>query len=104
MPETAGCGRVGVETGNGEAMGILREPAPGQLRRDVLAAGAHDPADLRLGQGLAFGHVGARDRECRNLRQEVVRGGCGHCLALLYSLRLCFRLRTYAPVIAASPV
>src|SRR5581483_10937793 len=80
VPETAAGRGVGVVAGDGEAGGVGRRPFPAEMGRHVAARHAESVVDLRLGQLLAVGHVVARDREARHLRQEVVgqRRAVGH--------------------------
>jgi hypothetical protein len=58
VPEPARRGRVGVEDGDHEARSVLREPGPGELRRDV-PAGEGELAR----QPFAVRDVGAGHRE-----------------------------------------
>ena len=67
---------VGVVDGDGEAAGALGEARPGQLRRAVLAAGAHHAADVRHRQRRAVGAGRCwSPRTTGTGRQEVVGAG-----------------------------
>ena len=75
VPEARCRRRVGVVHGDGEAAGLLGEARPAQLRRDVLAARAHDAADLVVGQRLAVGDRLRGQRE-RRAASAGSRRGC----------------------------
>src|SRR6266513_5726164 len=63
MPKAADSRRFGVAHGDHEALRLWWETAPGELRGNVLAAGAKDAADLRHRQLLALPQVVAGQRE-----------------------------------------
>ena len=70
VPEAAGRRGVRVEAGDREALGVVREAGPGQLRRAVASG-----VDLVVLERLAVGHVVAGDGERRDAGQQVVRVG-----------------------------
>ena len=67
MPEAARRRGVGVEAGDGEALGLLGEPGPRQLRGRVA-----ELVDLVVLERLAVGDVVAGDGERRDCGQQVV--------------------------------
>src|SRR5262249_58371019 len=66
VPEAAAGGRVGIEAGDGEALGSLRHVGPAEMRRLVAAAAAKAVIrrqDVVHLEGLALLEAVARERE-----------------------------------------
>jgi putative molybdopterin biosynthesis protein len=73
VPEAGSGRRVGVEAGDGEALGLGRETGPGQRRRYVLPGHAERAIYLSIGHHLAVGDIVATQVERRQWRHEVIR-------------------------------
>lgn len=71
VPVASGCGSVGIETGEDEALGFRRKSTPGELWGDVVSV-----VGVKDGHGFAVDEVGACQGERRELGEKVVGVWC----------------------------